>query len=93
VLFLGVGRIRFRGVYRANFSALGFIVKTHALYAFLGVYHVGRLALVDRAYRTFRFAGSAANALICDFVSHVFPPEPIIENIALLKISKGIYIF
>jgi len=84
-----MGGIRFGGVYRANFSALGLVIETHALYAFFGVYDVRSFTLVDSLNRAFRFTGSAANALICNFVSHVFPPESIIENNVLTEIYKG----
>jgi hypothetical protein len=83
-----MGGIRFRGVYRANFSAFWRVIEAFAFYALGGIDDVGRLTLVDCLYGAFRFAGSATNALICDFVSHVFPPESNIENIALLVISK-----
>jgi hypothetical protein len=81
-----MGGIRLGSINRAYFSALGFVVETYALNAFLRVNYIRSITLVDGANRAFRFASPATNAIICNLVSHTFPPESNIENTALPEI-------
>jgi hypothetical protein len=59
-----------RSINWANFRALGRIVMSHALDTLIGVDYIGGLPLTDGLYRAFRLAGSATDALVCDFISH-----------------------
>jgi len=56
------------GVVRADFNAGA------AVGAGFGVDFVNLIALADGLDRAFRHAGSAGNAVICDFVSHCISP-------------------
>jgi hypothetical protein len=64
LFFPGMGRVRYRRTDRAYFRAPGRIEMSYAFDAFLGVDFVRRFAFADGLYRAFRFAGSAADALI-----------------------------
>jgi hypothetical protein len=64
VLFFRMVRIWLRGINRADFNALGGIVMTHALDAFIRVDDVDGLSLADSLHRAFRLTGPAADALV-----------------------------
>jgi hypothetical protein len=64
-------RIGYAGIYRANFGAFGRIEEADALGALGRVYLVGGFAFADSLIGAFRFAGSTANTLVCNLVSHL----------------------
>jgi len=63
-------RVGFGSVYRADFRALGRFVISHALHALFGVDDIDCLTLADGLHGTLGLAGSAADALIRNFISH-----------------------
>jgi hypothetical protein len=85
-----MSRIGLGSINRANLRALWRIVKSFAFYALRRVDDIRSLALGDSVHGAFWFAGSAADALVRNFIRHVFPPEIMLENIKqeyILQIS------
>jgi hypothetical protein len=71
-----MGGVGFGGIHRADFRALGRIKVTDALDTLIGVDDVYRFSLADGLYRALWLTGSAADALVRDFISHsILPPD------------------
>jgi hypothetical protein len=89
-LFFGffVGGVRFRGFDGADLGALGCIMNSDALRAFVRVDFIGGVALTDRLIRALRLAGAATDTILGNLVSHVCNAS--LLNYEIIKISLQI---